>query len=386
MSATTTATARSAAAPSPRGRRGRRFGTLLIVAGLVSAVVVALAVGGDAPRTGFLDPDNPDPAGAQAVARVLSDDGIEVQVVRSAAALRAASSDGDATVLVTSPEHLGRSTARHLLAEAAPGTLVIAQPDLLALDALDLDLDTSYAPELGGSPVEADCDLPQVVGLRLEVDRPTGYSGRSEQSCFGADPSLLVVRDGITVLGASELLSNDQIVRADNAAIALRILGQRDRLVWYVPSIEDLQGDDAATLGSLLPPWLGPGVVLVLIALVALVLWRARRLGPLATENLPVVVRAAETTHSQGRLYRRAGDREHAAAALRRATRRRLTTRLRLGRETTHGTFVLAVAAATGRAERDVAALLAHDSTPETDADLVSLADALHTLEKEVHP
>ena len=48
--------------------------------------------------------------------------------------------------------------------------------------------------------------------------------------------------------------------------------------------------------------------------MVAVVVWRARRLGALATEPLPVVVRAVETTRSLGRLYRRAGDRGHAAA------------------------------------------------------------------------
>ncbi len=60
-------------------------------------------------------------------------------------------------------------------------------------------------------------------------------------------------------------------------------------------------------------------------------LWRGRRLGPLATEPLPVVVKAIETTRSRGRLYRKSGDRAHAADALRSATRARAATRLRLG-------------------------------------------------------
>ena len=65
--------------------------------------------------------------------------------------------------------------------------------------------------------------------------------------------------------------------------------------------------------------------------MVTVILWRARRLGPLATEPLPVVVRAVETTRSLGRLYRRSGDRGHAAESLRRAARSRLAERLRLG-------------------------------------------------------
>ncbi len=38
------------------------------------------------------------------------------------------------------------------------------------------------------------------------------------------------------LFGADQALTNDQILRADNAAVALRLLGQDDRLVWYVPS------------------------------------------------------------------------------------------------------------------------------------------------------
>ena len=47
------------------------------------------------------------------------------------------------------------------------------------------------------------------------------------------------------------------------------------------------------------------------MALVLAALWRARRLGPLVAERLPVVVRAAETVEGHARLYqsRRARDR-----------------------------------------------------------------------------
>ena len=53
-------------------------------------------------------------------------------------------------------------------------------------------------------------------------------------------------------------------------------------------------------------------------------LWRARRLGPLVTERLPVAIRASETTEGRARLYRKANARDRAAAALRSATRTRL--------------------------------------------------------------
>ena len=46
------------------------------------------------------------------------------------------------------------------------------------------------------------------------------------------------------LFGAGEALTNDQVLRADNAAVALRLLGQDDDLVWYVPTYDDLAGDD----------------------------------------------------------------------------------------------------------------------------------------------
>ena len=78
----------------------------------------------------------------------------------------------------------------------------------------------------------------------------------------------------------------------------------------------------ASACGRLLPDWIVPGLWIAgAIAMLALLLWRVRRLGPLVIEPLPVDGKAIETTRSRGRLYRKAGDRAHAAEALRRAAR-----------------------------------------------------------------
>ena len=81
----------------------------------------------------------------------------------------------------------------------------------------------------------------------------------------------------------------------------------------------DLAGGDGVSPRSLLPRWLRPALwLLVLVA--ASRWWCGVRAGsaPLAVEPLPVEVKAVETTRNLGRLYRRAGDRAHAAEALRR--------------------------------------------------------------------
>ena len=97
-----------------------------------------------------------------------------------------------------------------------------------------------------------------------------------------------------------------------------------------------------------------------------------------------MVVRAAESTHSRGRLYRRAGDRGHAATALVTATRRRLHARLRLPGDAPLEALVAAVAERTGRTPHEVAALL-RPATPTDDTTLVDLGRRLTDLEDEVH-
>jgi hypothetical protein len=235
-----------------------------------------------------------------------------------------------------------------------------------------------------GEGRESDCADPRFEGLTLEVDRAYLYP---DGACFDGQAGAIVAEpeEGLTLFGADQALTNDQILRADNAAVALRLLGQDDRLVWYVPSLDDLVGDDGVSLESLLPRWVRPGLALGLVVLVALVAWRARRLGALATEPLPVVVRAVETTRSLGRLYRRSGDRGHAASSLRRAARARLAERLRLGSTAPPDAVVREVARRTGRPQDDVAALLGLvGDVPSTDRDLINLATDLAELDREV--
>jgi hypothetical protein len=236
-------------------------------------------------------------------------------------------------------------------------------------------------------PRAADCADPVFAGLSLEVDRALEYPAAGD-GCFRGEHGALVVepRPGIVLLGAPELLTNAQVLRADNAAAALRLLGRGERLIWYVPSLDDLVADDGVSVGSLLPPWIRPGLWLGTIAVLALIAWRARRLGPLATEPLSVVVKAIETTRSRGRLYRKAGDRAHAAAALRGAARTRIAERLRLGASGRDpATLVRDVARHVDRPAAEVATLLEPDApAPTTDHDLITLASELAALDREV--
>lgn len=364
------------------GLWARHRAALLIVAGLVLAVAVVLVADGAARRGGTLDPDNPDPRGAQALARVLEDQGVDVTVVRDADELEAEEVAG-ATVLVTSTDLLGRSTIGRLRAHTRDAQLVLVEPRPGTTEALGI----SDVPSAVGvdEPRPARCADPTYAGLSVEVDEALVYPGsggcfRGRYGAFLTEP-----RDGLVLFGAGQALSNDQVLRADNGAVALRLLGQADRLVWYVPTLDDLTGDDGVSLATLLPEWLRPALWLLAITALALLVWRARRLGPLATEPLPVVVKAIETTRSRGRLYRRAGDRAHAAAALREAARVSALDRLELSPQTDTESLVRDLSRRTGMPLEEVESLLGPSApAPTTDHDLIILANRLAELDREV--
>src|SRR5690606_1528818 len=148
------------------------------------------------------------------------------------------------------------------------------------------------------------------------------------------------------VLASAEPLTNRSLATAGNAALALRVLGRGEHLVWYIPSWQVPWNGSAPEdqPSATMPPWTRPLMLMLgLVALVAAV-WRGRRFGPLVVEQLPVVVRSGETTRGRGRLYRRARAHGHAAAALRAAAASRCATRLGLPRSAGADALVDAIA------------------------------------------
>lgn len=377
-----------------RPRPGR--GWLLILLAIAAAIAVAVwTTRGSEEFPTTLDPRNPGPDGAQALAEVLDDQGVEVTIARSADQLEEARVDAGTTVLVTDTEALSPRTLDRLREHAREGRVVLVEPSFALVREIDDELGAiTIYPEA----IDADCtggDGPagtDLSGLRIEADQLTVFSDEGGTldgaRCFGTDRGAVVAEStsqDLVLFGAGEALTNDQVLRADNAAVALRLAGSGERLVWYVPDPTDAGADETVSLGSLIPRWVVPGLWLGALALVGLLLWRVRRLGPLSTEPLPVVVRAVETARSRGRMYRRSGDRGHAAGALRRAARADVASRLGLDRRASTAELVEATARHTGAAPGQVSILLDDTTyTPATDQDLVALAQELARLRREV--
>ncbi|QEO08587.1 DUF4350 domain-containing protein [Protaetiibacter larvae] len=386
---TTDATARTAPA-----RRPRRLGVILVWAALAVIVVLVVLViaavnGGDRAGQHLRSPDDTSPAGARALAEVLRDQGIEVSVARTfAEADSAVSVDGgtDTTLLIDDDWWaLGPEAYRQLSPLAT--RLILVLPNDEALDAV--------APELGyagfaGGPVDAACELAAAVRAgTIDAGGDSYLAPADAVRCFpseGGGFSLVRLETGgrsVTVLGAAELLSNESIAREGNAALALGLLGETRRLVWYQPDADDLAWQPSGTLADRQADWYLPLVVLVALVAVAAAVWRGRRMGAVVVERLPVEVRASETMDGRARLYERGGARDHALDTVRAATTRRMARTLGLPRTATRDEVIAGCAAATGRDPERVRALL-HTAPARDDRELVRLSDELLRLEHEL--
>ncbi|NAZ88670.1 DUF4350 domain-containing protein, partial [Kineococcus indalonis] len=303
------------------------------------------------------------------------------------AVLAAARADGaGTTVLVTDPDLL--PAPRWAALGATGARLVLLAPTAPTLEAV--------APGVRGTgerPVRVQgpgCPAadPAAAGEARAGGR--GYAllaGAAGTSCYGgswvevpADPA--TGRGPLVVLGAPDPLTNRHAAQDGNAALALRALGASPTLLWYLPDPLDT-GAAGVPLSALAPRWVVPGGTLLLVAALVAVLWRGRRLGPLVTEPLPVVVRAAETVEGHGRLYAAAGARGRAAEALRAAALRRLRLLVRLDATAGPGDVADQVAWLTGAPAGRVLELL-DGPEPADDPALVRLAADLDALERRV--
>ncbi|MFT4157058.1 MAG: DUF4350 domain-containing protein [Microbacterium sp.] len=322
-------TTSTAERPDRRRRIRTVIGWLGISALLVSGAFVMIRVAVSPPDwKDALDPEGVGGTGAMALAEILRDQGVEVSVYRSRAEARAALDD-DTTLAMANPVTLTDEAVEELISPAE--RVVFLSSGTHLLDLLDLGENAAGSSE----SVSAQCDAAEFANVgTIRPDRlfdpAEGVTG-----CFGTDDASAVLvsenRGSIrTVVEGARLFSNSYLAENGNAALGLALLGQTDKVAWYVPSLSDTdyEAETPETLGTLTPDWLTPAILLLLTAGVAAALWRGRRFGPLVAETLPVTVRAAETMHGRARLTAKAGDAAHAAEALRDGSRRRLAQRL----------------------------------------------------------
>ncbi|MGW7097562.1 DUF4350 domain-containing protein [Streptomyces sp. NPDC054874] len=413
MTTATTASPTSTA-PTPGQVWTRARGILAVVLILVVAGIT-FAVVRSGTNHGQLDPRSTDPKGSRAVAELLKARGVSVTVATTLDEVTDATGP-DTTLLVAGPNLLTRSQQLRLdaAASASAGRTLLIAPGPGATARLAPGVHAE--PHQAVSALAPSCELPaarlagtaDMGGTRYTTQNPSAVT------CYPVAglPSLVVLPTGAggdtVILGSPDFLHNERLDQQGNASLALQLLGSRPHLVWYLPSLtdpsattdddspgdgnedqsKDRASDDASDESSFLDlvpsGWLWGTLQLALAAVLAAV-WRARPLGPLVTERLPVAIRASESAEGRSLLYRKVNARDRAADALRAATRTRIAPLAGVPARDAHtpDALLVAVSARITTPDPDLSTLL-FGTAPSTDAALVLLADQLDALEREV--
>ncbi len=382
----TAATQQRVLTPTVRDTARRaRFWAIIAIVLLAFGVVAALGSGTAAPGEPF-SAENPAPAGSRALAQVLGDAGVEIVAVDSLDAARAAVDEPAATsILIADQGYLDAGQLAEAAGLAATAVVLVPQPSAVLPDLVP-GLEQGALVGDDDDELLAACSIPAAERSGAIRSSGTALTADRGTACYPAEDGaglLRVDRDGgaLTLLGATDVLRNDRIDEAGNAALALGLLGEQPRLVWYLPSVDDVEG--AATLGELSPPWVVPFSLLAIGTGIAAAVWRGRRFGPLVVEPLPVTVRAGETTEGRARMYARGDARDHALDQLRMGALRRIAGLLGLDRAVGYEAVIDRAAQLTGRPADELRSLLV-DEQPGGDARMVAIAQDLQHLERQV--
>ncbi|WP_369196373.1 DUF4350 domain-containing protein [Streptomyces djakartensis] len=386
----------TSASPTARQVWTRTRGIALAVVLLLAGAVVIALLRSDA-RHGELDPRSADPSGSRAVAELLADRGVDTRVVTTLDEAATAAGE-DTTLLVAVPDLLTRrqQTRLHSAFADSGGRTVLVAPGSASVEQLAPGVTADPATSLD-SALSPDCALPAARRAGTAETGGVRYTTThlGADTCYPSERLATLLRlpadqgDGDTVaLGAPDILLNDRLDEQGNASLALQLLGSRPHLVWYLPSLSDTSAtgdDDERGFFDLLPSgWLW-GTLQLFIAAALAALWRARRLGPLVPEKLPVAIRASETAEGRARLYRKADARDRAADALRSTTRTRLAplVGVPVTQAQTPEALLPALSSHLHGDGQDLHTLL-FGPPPSDDAALIALADRLDALEREV--
>lgn len=386
-----------------RFRRVRPW--LLIAAGAVAvAVTSALIAGGVAnSNSPYLGVDSARPNGAKAIFTVLGNQGIDTSTAASADEARSQLQDaeGETTLVVHDRDGIAVDELADRITELDADRILLIAPSRSLLEAFGGSIAIGGVGEVGDEAdtvsAGAACTSPlgelapeiSQRGARLYQLGDEAAAGGSacypESERFAYVETALPSGTKLAALGATDNLSNGEVLNAANAAMGLAVLGQTESLVWYVPGVADAEAAFGVqpSLDSFVPPWLTPTILIALATLLGVMVWRGRRFGPLVEERLPVIVEASETMQGRGRLYAQQRARLRALDNLRVGTTTRLAKSLGLARAS-HVQEIITSSATILGANRAAVSWTLLDAVPRNEAELLDLSQALLTLERSV--
>ena len=268
------------------------------------------------------------PEGAAAYAELLRRAGHPVRRIREP--LADAAPDRGSTLVVLDPERMERDEARAVARFVRAGGRLVAGGALVRWLGDVLPAAPAWASaEPGRATVVA--PVPETAGVASvafdEGGRWAELGGALPVLATPAGPVAAVARAGrgrVVLLADSEPLLNRGLPRADDAAFALAVAGERGRPVAF---LETVHGYGAETGLAALPAralWVLAGLALAALALV----WSmGRRLGPPEDEERALAPPRRDYVEAVAAGLVATGDRRGVGEAAARAARRRLEAR-----------------------------------------------------------
>jgi len=346
---------------------------LIMAAVLVVAALFIGGAGGDGPA---YDPRSVNPDGAKGLVETLErlgatvdlDDAVPSAEASTAIVLRDRLSFDDSA-------ELGEWVERG-------GVLVVAD--------LSNDLAAGISG-LGSEQVErGTCTIAALDDVQQLPVGGSSLRAQGNESCFGDGNRALIVAERVgqgtvVTVGSPDLFTNANLDEADAAVLAVGLLAPRgdDAHVSFVgPSVVEFGEED---INDLVPTRVRNAIWQLMAAFLFYGLYRARRLGGVVAEPLPVHIEGSELVLQAGVLSERAKDPASAAQLLRADMLQRVRKTLSI--PSTDGDDVVAsrIADRTGLASDQVAAALLASIT--TESELVELAQQLSEIDTQLlHP
>ena len=343
------------------------FVALLIIATLAVAISSLSGRNNQQP----MHPDSVSADGAGALAAIMADRGVTIEMAHSAEDALAERG----TILVWDPDGNLTADQRADLLGSGNRIVVVSHNGRDAVDWFGYSYPASTADPTAAFP---ECSVDWLDGINTVEGLTTGVDSLG---CFPVGTgSHLVVSDNLVYFASPELFINDRLDRADNAAVAVRALAPTDHVTWLMPAPETVEEQSL----SVVPPALTGALIGFVLAALWYGLLVRRPFGPLITEQLPVIVPSAESARGRARLYERGSNSGHAGAALRAGMIARHAGRLGLPVDASPDTVTARIAEDSGWAPERVHDLL-YGPPPARDGELTNLAHGLDTLSKELH-
>lgn len=341
----------------------------LLFAAIVVVVMVTAGGGGSGPP---FSPRSVDPDGAKGIVEVLEDLGANVRIGQ------ALPESGDTAALLLQDRL--RPGDRDQLREwvEAGGVLVVADP-----------FSTFLPRRVAALPDRADtrrCTidaLRQVSDLQLPPDAWT-LDTDFDPSCIGSDSQAFVVAkplgDGsIVAVGSRQIFTNQWLGETDAAVLVVSLLApepDQASVAFLGPSVVPFGEEDT---DDLVATRVWNGLLMFGAAFVLYAIHRARRVGRVVAEPLPVHLHGSEVVLQAGLLSERADDPSSAAEVLRNALLARARTTMAIAATDEPEHVADAIAARVGRDQTEVRELLF--SHVLSDKDLLDVAQELTHLE-----